>query len=198
MPLSVAFCDFRGDAFQSADYRSALVLAPATQSKLCSGCWRLWASLPTGGVERASGLYPMGRKLKSHRRFSQEHIRRVADYIRANLDEQLTLGDLACLVDLSPRQFFRIFSITFGTTPHRYIVNERVALAKELIFRGQMLVEIASVLGFASQSHFSGVFRKVTGMSPGRFRQDVALMQDVALSKIPRSPWRSRRFPCRE
>jgi AraC family transcriptional regulator len=110
----------------------------------------------------------MGRKLKSHRRFSQEHIRRVADYIRANLDEQLTLGDLACLVDLSPRQFFRIFSITFGTTPHRYIVNERVALAKELIFRGQMLVEIASVLGFASQSHFSGVFRKVTGMSPGR------------------------------
>jgi hypothetical protein len=30
MPLSVAFCDFRGDAFQSADYRSALVLAPAT------------------------------------------------------------------------------------------------------------------------------------------------------------------------
>jgi AraC family transcriptional regulator len=100
----------------------------------------------------------MGRKLKSHRRFSQEHIRRVAEYIRANLDEQLTLGDLACLVDLSPRQFFRIFSITFGTTPHRYIVNERVALAKELIFRGQMLVEIASVLGFASQSHFSGVF----------------------------------------
>jgi AraC-like DNA-binding protein len=137
-------------------------------------------------------LYPMGRKLKPHRRFSQEQIRRVADYIRANLDEQLTLVDLACLVDLSPRQFFRIFSITFGTTPHRYIVNERVALAKELIFRGHMLVEIASVLGFASQSHFSGAFRKVTGMSPGRFRQD------VALSKIPRSPWRSHRVACRE
>jgi hypothetical protein len=64
------------------------------------------------------------------------------------------------------------------------------AAAKAALLRagGCLLVEIASVLGFASQSHFSGVFRKVTGMSPGRFRQD------VALSKIPQSPWRSRRF----
>jgi AraC-like DNA-binding protein len=160
MPLSVAFCDFRGDAFQSADYHSALVLAPATQSSCApwgmikyatgvGGCGHRWQ---LAELSEPVALYPMGRKLKPHRRFSQEQIRKVADYIRANLDEQLTLVDLACLVDLSPRQFFRIFSITFGTTPHRYIVNERVALAKELIVRGQLLVEIASVLGFASQS----------------------------------------------
>jgi AraC-like DNA-binding protein len=50
-------------------------------------------------------------------------------------------------------------------------MKQRVARAKELISKGQPLVEIAAELGFASQSHFSGVFRKVTGVSPGRFRQ---------------------------
>jgi len=52
-------------------------------------------------------------------------------------------------------------------TPHRSIVNERVPQAKELIAKGRLLVDIAAKLGFASQSHFTGVFRKVTGMSPG-------------------------------
>jgi hypothetical protein len=52
------------------------------------------------------------------------------------------------------------------------VMNERVARAKELLLRGQLLVEIAAVLGFANQSHFRGVFRKATGMSPGRFRRE--------------------------
>jgi AraC family transcriptional regulator len=116
----------------------------------------------------------------------------VASYIQANLDGELTIFALAELVQLSPRQFFRIFSNTFGTTPHRYIVNERVSRAKELIAKGWLLVDIAAMIGFASQSHFTGVFRKATGVCPGQFRQD------VAFSKIPQSRWRSRRFPCRE
>jgi AraC family transcriptional regulator len=109
---------------------------------------------------------------KPIRRFSAEQARRVADYIQANLDGELNLFDLAELVHLSPRQFFRIFWNTFGTTPHRYIVEERVAQAKELIAKGRLLVDIAAKLGFASQSHFTGVFRQVTGMSPGRFRRE--------------------------
>jgi AraC family transcriptional regulator len=96
----------------------------------------------------------------------------MMDYIHANLDCKLNLFDLANLVQLRPRQFFRIFSNTFDTTPHRYVMNERVAQAKELLLSGQLLVEIATVLGFANQSHFSGVFRNATGMSPGRFRRE--------------------------
>jgi AraC family transcriptional regulator len=112
------------------------------------------------------------RKRKPLLGFSRDQARRMVDYIQANLDCELTLFDLAELAQLSPRQFFRTFSNTFGTTPHRYIMNERVAQAKELIAKGQLLVEIAADLGFASQSHFCGVFRKVAGMSPGRFRRE--------------------------
>jgi AraC family transcriptional regulator len=106
------------------------------------------------------------------RQFSAAEGRLVEEYIHANLDCQVTLFDLANLVQLSPRQFFRIFSNTFTTTPHKYIMNHRVVRAKELISKGQLLVEVAAALGFASQSHFSGAFRKSTGTSPGRFRQD--------------------------
>jgi AraC family transcriptional regulator len=120
-----------------------------------------------------SGRFSVKRQEgKPLRKFSEAEARRVMDYIHANLDGALNIFELAELIQLSPRQFIRIFSNTFGTTPHRYIINERVALAKELIAKGRLLVEIAVKLGFASQSHFSGVFRKVTGMSPGQFRQD--------------------------
>jgi AraC family transcriptional regulator len=116
-----------------------------------------------------------GREGKPLRKFSEVEARRVMDYIHANLHGPLNIFELAELIQLSPRQFIRIFSNTFGTTPHRYIINKRVALAKELIAKGRLLVDIAGKLGFASQSHFSGVFRKVTGMSPGQFRQDARL-----------------------
>ena len=105
------------------------------------------------------------------RKFSEPEARRVVDYIHSNIDRELSLVDLAQLAKISPRQFVRIFSNTFGTTPHRYILNERVAQAKELIAKGLVLTDIAANLGFASQSHFNVVFRKVTGLPPGQFRQ---------------------------
>jgi AraC family transcriptional regulator len=104
------------------------------------------------------------------RKFSQVEARRVTDYIHANLDRALNLTELAELVQLRPRSFFRIFSSTFGTTPHRYIIEQRVDVAKQLIARGHRLAEMAVKLGFASQSHFASVFRKVAGMPPGQFR----------------------------
>jgi AraC family transcriptional regulator len=118
-----------------------------------------------------AGRFSVKRPLRKRiKQFSEVQVRQVIDYIDANLDRDMNLFDLANLVQLSPRQFFRIFSNTFETTPHRFVTNWRVARAKELLSRGELLIEIAAVLGFASQSHFSGVFRKVTGISPGRFR----------------------------
>jgi AraC-like DNA-binding protein len=102
---------------------------------------------------------------------SDAQARRLVDHIHANLDCELSLFDLSKLVHCSPRQFVRLFSNTFGKTPHQYIINERVARAKDLLLQGRLLVEIATTLGFSSQSHFSGTFRKATGMSPGRFRR---------------------------
>ena len=113
-----------------------------------------------------------GNKLKQSQRLLRTQAERLEDYIRANIGADLSLYNLAHLVEMSPRQFFRIFSTTFGTTPHRYIMMVRVTHAKERLTAGHLLTEIAANLGFASQSHFTSVFRKMTGISPGRFQQD--------------------------
>jgi AraC family transcriptional regulator len=102
--------------------------------------------------------------------FSELEAKNLSNYILENLDNDLCLATLAELVGVSPRQFCRLFGNTFGTTPHRYIMDKRIARAKTLIREGGCLVNIANKLGFSSQSHFSDVFRKTTGVSPGRFR----------------------------
>jgi transcriptional regulator GlxA family with amidase domain len=116
---------------------------------------------------------------------STAQARQLVDHIHANLDGDLRLFELAKLVQFSPRQFFRIFANTFGTTPHQFIMKERVDRAKNLLSQGLLLVEIASALGFASQSHFSGAFRRATGMSPGRFRR-VCIGRGISVAGIQR------------
>jgi AraC-like DNA-binding protein len=116
---------------------------------------------------------------------SDAQARRLVEHIHANLDCDLTLFDLSKIVHFSPRQFVRLFSNTFGKTPRQYIINERVARAKDLLSQGRLLVEIATTLGFSSQSHFSGTFRKMTGMSPGRFKRQLPARLRNANDALP-------------
>ena len=60
-----------------------------------------------------------GQEGKLFSKASEVEAQQLMDYIHANLDRELSLFDLAQLIQLGPRQFFRIFSNTFGTTPHR-------------------------------------------------------------------------------
>jgi AraC family transcriptional regulator len=107
------------------------------------------------------------------KRFSHSQVKKLLDFIAANLAGEVNPSDLADLVQMSPRQFFRFFSSTFGITPHQYLLKERVRRAKELLSGGSLPGDIASILGFSNHSHFSQVFKKITGISPGRFRREI-------------------------
>ena len=86
------------------------------------------------------------------------------DYIHANLECELRLLDLSAVVGLSRGQFLRKFSNTFGITPHQYVMRKRVGMAMRLLLEQQRLSQIAEALGFASQAHFCGMFRKFTSV----------------------------------
>jgi AraC family transcriptional regulator len=59
-------------------------------------------------------------------------------------------------------------------TPHRYVIDCRIEKAKSLLRETNFLVnEIAQMVGYSNQSHFSTVFRQSTGQSPLRFRSEV-------------------------
>ena len=106
---------------------------------------------------------------------SEAQRRRVLAVIEARLDQRgLTLRELADAAGLSPFHFARAFKASFGTPPHRFLVEQRIARARALIREGRLgLAEIALATGFADQAHFCAVFRRETGLTPGRFRQQV-------------------------
>jgi AraC family transcriptional regulator len=90
----------------------------------------------------------------------------------AYLPDNLSVGDLADLVDLSRFQFARRFKQSTGATPHAYVMDERVARAKTLLLRtGIPLAEVAHQCGFADQSHMNRVFGARVGATPGQYRE---------------------------
>ena len=101
--------------------------------------------------------------------FRQE--RAVRDYVDAHLSENITLDDLAGSVALSRFHFARMFRQATGTSPHEFVLQQRLARARALLSRTDApLLGIAASCGFADQSHMNRVFRKRVGQTPGQFR----------------------------
>lgn len=81
----------------------------------------------------------------------------------------ITLADLAQVTGLSQFQVLRGFARMTGLTPHAYLVQRRVHLARGLIARGTPLSETAATCGFADQSHMTRIFTRNFGISPGAY-----------------------------
>jgi AraC family transcriptional regulator len=100
---------------------------------------------------------------------------RVEDYMISNLDRNISLAELGELVGLSPHHFSLVFKNTFGTTPHQYLLMQRVEKAKRLLASGEQSIgEAALEVGFANQSHFTRMFRRLSGETPREYRQSRA------------------------
>ena len=103
-------------------------------------------------------------------RLSKSQVARISDYVEAHIGCDLRVPQLAALVDLSPQHFSRLFKVSLGMTPHRYIVSRRVEAAQRLLRTDATIVEIAYALGFATQAHFTQVFRRQVGVTPSSLR----------------------------
>lgn len=83
--------------------------------------------------------------------------------------ESVSLAGLADLCGLSRFQFLRSFARATGLTPHAYILQRRIELARRLIARGAPLAEAAAESGFFDQSHMTRHFTRVLGVTPGAY-----------------------------
>lgn len=98
-------------------------------------------------------------------------LRRVQDYIDANLESDISLGELAAVADLSQFHFARAFRKSTGRTPQQFLTEKRVERAKRLLENEQLpIVEVSLQSGFKNQSHFTSIFRKLTNLTPKTWR----------------------------
>lgn len=104
-------------------------------------------------------------------------------FARARIDdapgESLSLADLARLAGASRFQTLRAFRRATGLTPHAYLVQRRVALARRLIGQGLPLAEAAAASGFFDQSHMTRHFTRILGITPGAY---ATLRHEAAIS----------------
>jgi len=99
-------------------------------------------------------------------------MRQVAKHIEAALASPIGTQDCATIARLSVSQFRRAFKVSFGVTFHRYIYQRRVERAqKMMMMTDQPVCQIARRCGFADQSHFARVFRRLVGPSLADWRR---------------------------
>lgn len=98
-------------------------------------------------------------------------LQRALDHVEANLARPLRLADLARVAFLSPYHFARRFKAVLGVPPHEWVMQRRIARAARLLEGGggAPLAHVASLVGFADQSHFTRQFRRRMGTTPRRF-----------------------------
>jgi AraC family transcriptional regulator len=100
---------------------------------------------------------------------------RVAAYIGENIDANICTTDLARLARLSNSHFFRAFRKSFGVPPMAYVAQRRVLRSQELMRNSKAsLSEIALACGMCDQAHFTRVFHRAVGLSPGQWRRRFA------------------------
>jgi AraC family transcriptional regulator len=99
-------------------------------------------------------------------------LRRALEFIREHLEGDPTIAQLAQECGLSSGYFARAFRQTVGVTPHQWLLRERVERARGLLSAGHLdLAQIALACGFVDQSHFTRIFTRIEGQSPGRWRR---------------------------
>lgn len=100
-------------------------------------------------------------------------LRAVQDYIEANLDQELTLAELAAVTGFSVSHFKELFRHGAGMPVHRFVLARRVERARQLLQAGKLTnTEIALEAGFAHPSHMARSVRHGLGLTPAQLRSE--------------------------
>lgn len=117
---------------------------------------------------RVSRWYQEGPPLE---RFQPLHLAQGFARLEAEFHRPLLLEEVAADLGVSVRHFRRLFTQSYGLSPHQFVLHRRVQLACELLTGTDLpLAEVALRCGFSDQGHLGRQFKKALGQSPGRYR----------------------------
>ena len=111
----------------------------------------------------------MGKSMKV-----KELIKISVNYINNNFERDITIGDIAKYVFLSPSYFTRAFKEVMGISPISYLLNVKIERSKELLANENLKIsDIAFSVGFSNQQRFNEIFKKYTKMTPLKYRKSL-------------------------
>lgn len=100
----------------------------------------------------------------------RQAVKRIKKKLDDEFDRHIALDELAQLVGLDPLYLIRVFKKSVGVSPHSYQIQKRIAQVQRLLRSGASLAEASFACGFFDQSHMNRAFKRVVGITPGRFR----------------------------
>lgn len=112
--------------------------------------------------------------IRPHReaRLASWQLKRAVDMMMAMIDRDPSAAELSAACGLSEGHFARAFRATMGLPPHRWLVQQRINKAMQLLqHTDRLLPDIALACGFADQSHLTRTFTRTIGVSPARWRR---------------------------
>jgi AraC-like DNA-binding protein len=134
---------------------------------------------PGDELEAESRLTLIGERLYAHLRprrapGSARPDPALARRLRELLDERVVegvgLAEAGGLVSAHPAHLVRAFSTAYGIAPHQYLMSRRVDLARRLLLAGRAPADVAGATGFYDQAHLTRHFKRLVGVTPGRYR----------------------------
>ncbi|MCB0609325.1 MAG: helix-turn-helix transcriptional regulator [Lewinellaceae bacterium] len=99
------------------------------------------------------------------------HLVKAKQFIDDRYCDPIDLRVIARAACLSRFHFTRLFKHCYGRTPHQYLTEKRIGLAKKLLADGATVAETCCRIGFDSPNSFSAKFRQYTGASPSEYRK---------------------------
>lgn len=102
----------------------------------------------------------------------QENIQKVRDYLEAHYEERITLEGLAKQFYINKFYLTKLFKQTYGVTVNSYLMQIRITRAKQLLRFTDLSIElIGEKCGISDPNYFSRAFKKMEGLTPGRYRR---------------------------
>lgn len=102
-----------------------------------------------------------------------------------NYADKIDVTNISHEAYFSKFHFIRLFKQIYGKTPHQYLIAVRIEKAIELFYKNTSVSEVCFSVGFESISSFSGLFKRLTGVSPAAFlAQEQYKKQQIAAEPL--------------
>ncbi len=92
-------------------------------------------------------------------------------FIDNNYGEDIDLNNIADEAYFSKFHFIRTFKNIYGKTPHHYLIQVRIDIAKQLLTKKISITQVCFQVGFGSTTSFAGLFKRAIGLSPSAFQK---------------------------